>query len=164
MLKWRKSEIILVVTALCMTAAIVIFAVIDSSKPIAAVSYDIAATSNYDSLYVDEAEAKTNSTDKTAVGGSTANNTAKTAKATTKKAVVNATRATKTEAFNGVININTASAEELTVLNGIGEKIAGRIVDYRNENGKFSSIDEIMNVSGIGEKKFEKIKEHITVG
>ncbi len=164
MLKWRKSEIILVVTALCMTAAIVIFAVIDSSKPIAAVSYDMTATLNYNSLYVDDAQAKTNNTDKTAVSGSASKATVKTAKATTKKAVVNATRATKTEAFNGVININTASAEELTVLNGIGEKTADKIIEYRNENGKFSSIDEIMNVSGIGEKKFEKIKEHITVG
>ena len=164
MLKWRKSEIILVVTALCMTAAIVIFAVIDSSKPIAAVSYDMNATSDHDSLYVDEAEAETNSSDKTAVSGSGLMTTAKTAKATTNKVIVNATRATKTEAFNGVININTASAEELTVLNGIGEKTADKIIEYRNENGKFSSIDEIMNVSGIGEKKFEKIKEHITVG
>ena len=50
------------------------------------------------------------------------------------------------------------------MLNGIGEKTADKIIEYRNENGKFSSIDEIMNVSGIGEKKFEKIKEHITVG
>lgn len=61
------------------------------------------------------------------------------------------------------ININTADAEELTALPGIGEKISERIIEYRTENGRFYSIEEIMEVSGIGEAKFEAIKDMICV-
>lgn len=61
------------------------------------------------------------------------------------------------------ININTADAEKLTALPGIGEKISERIVEYRTENGSFYSIEEIMEVSGIGEAKFEAIKDMICV-
>ena len=62
-----------------------------------------------------------------------------------------------------LININTAGAAELETLNGIGKVIAQRIIDYRTENGGFDSIEEIMEVSGIGEKKFAAIKDYITV-
>ena len=61
------------------------------------------------------------------------------------------------------VNINTATAEELEKLDGIGPAIAQRIVEYRNTNGKFLTIDEIKNVSGIGEKTFEKFKDNICV-
>lgn len=61
------------------------------------------------------------------------------------------------------LNINTASVNELTALPGIGETIAKRIVEYREENGNFLSIEEIMEVSGIGEAKFEAIKGLIEV-
>ena len=62
-----------------------------------------------------------------------------------------------------LININTADIEELKSLPGIGDAIAGRIIDYREENGGFDTIEEIMEVSGIGEKIFEAIKEQIIV-
>lgn len=63
-----------------------------------------------------------------------------------------------------LININTATADELTALEGIGEKTAENIVEYRENNNGFLSIEELMEVSGIGEAKFEKIKDKITVG
>jgi competence protein ComEA len=65
---------------------------------------------------------------------------------------------------SGKINLNTATAQEISDgLDGIGEVMARRIVDYRNQNGRFKSIEEIKNVSGIGDKTFAKMKDHITV-
>lgn len=61
------------------------------------------------------------------------------------------------------ININKATASELATLNGIGPSLSQRIIDYRNSNGPFKDISEIKNVSGIGEKKYEAIKDSITV-
>lgn len=62
-----------------------------------------------------------------------------------------------------LININTASKEELKTLNGIGDVLADSIVEYREENGRFESIDDIKNVSRIGSKTFEKFRDKITV-
>lgn len=62
----------------------------------------------------------------------------------------------------GLVNINTAAKEELMSLNGIGAVKAEAIIAYRQENGGFRSIDEMMQISGIGEKTFEKIKQFIT--
>ena len=62
-----------------------------------------------------------------------------------------------------LININTAPASELVKLKGIGEVKAAAIVEYRRINGNFKTVQDIMNVSGIGEKTFEKIRGQITV-
>ena len=64
---------------------------------------------------------------------------------------------------NSKVNINTATKEKLETLPGIGEATASRIIDYRNSNGTFSSIEEIKNVSGIGDAKYENIKNYIYV-
>lgn len=62
-----------------------------------------------------------------------------------------------------VVNINTATQTELETLPGIGPSLALKIINYRKEHGKFSSIEEIKDVSGIGESKFESLKRYITV-
>ncbi len=62
------------------------------------------------------------------------------------------------------IDINTATVEEFISLAGIGEGRAADIIEYREEHGAFQRIEDIMKVSGIGEKTFEEIKERITVG
>lgn len=64
---------------------------------------------------------------------------------------------------NNIVNINTATQTELEELPGIGPSISSRIVEYRNKNGKFKTIEDIKNVTGIGENKFEKIKEFIKI-
>lgn len=61
------------------------------------------------------------------------------------------------------VNINTATIEELDKLPGVGEATANKIVSHRNDNGQFKSIEEIKNVNGIGDKKFEEMKELICV-
>lgn len=61
------------------------------------------------------------------------------------------------------ININTATQTQLETLSGIGPSTAAKIIAYREENGKFTKIEDIKNVSGIGESKFEKIKDDIVV-
>lgn len=64
---------------------------------------------------------------------------------------------------NLIVNINTANETELEQLPGIGPSISSKIVEYRNKNGKFKSIEDIKNVTGIGDSKFDKIKEYIKV-
>ena len=63
----------------------------------------------------------------------------------------------------GVINLNTASAIDLESLPGIGKSTAQRIVEYRQKSGGFKKIEDLMNVKGIGEKSFLKIKGRLTV-
>lgn len=70
---------------------------------------------------------------------------------------------TTEQSKDNTININKAGTEELQNLNGIGAGLSKNIVEYREENGKFKQIEDLMNVPGIGENKFNKIKEQIKV-
>jgi competence protein ComEA len=63
----------------------------------------------------------------------------------------------------GLINVNTATATELEELPGVGEVIAQAIVDYRTENGPFASVDQMLDVSGIGDATLEDIRDMVTV-
>ncbi len=62
----------------------------------------------------------------------------------------------------GLVNINTANKEKLMTLSGVGESTAEKIIKYRESNGYFNTIEDIMNVQGIGESKFNNIKDDIT--
>ncbi len=68
---------------------------------------------------------------------------------------------TETQQYDGKIDINTATSEQLQLIPGIGETIAQRIIDYRTEHGDFESVDELLNISGIGQKKLEQMKPYI---
>ncbi|MBR6748576.1 MAG: helix-hairpin-helix domain-containing protein [Clostridia bacterium] len=83
-----------------------------------------------------------------------------TAATTTPAAQTNAA----TTVRSGKLNLNTATQSQLETLPGIGEKIAARIIAYRNANGGFKSVEELDNVEGIGEKRLEQLRSLATVG
>lgn len=81
-----------------------------------------------------------------------------------KNSVSSSARKVKNGKKAGKVNINKAPAQQMSEqLDGIGESLAARIVDYRNKHGPFRSVEEIKNVSGIGEKKYKAISNSITV-
>lgn len=65
---------------------------------------------------------------------------------------------------SGKLNINTANADQLSALPGIGDTLAARIVEYREENGPFQTIGQLINVPGIGQNKLTNIIDLITIG
>ncbi len=93
----------------------------------------------------------------------------------TKKVIVNSVKkqnsqvvttnitSNENEENNRIININTATYDELKKLTGIGESTAQKIIDYRSENGSFKNEEDIKNVSGIGESKYNSIKNNICI-
>jgi competence protein ComEA len=74
-----------------------------------------------------------------------------------------ASRAAAKPALAAPVNINTASAAEFEALPGIGAAMAARIVEYRQKNGPFKKIEDLMNVRGLGEKNFLKLKPQLTL-
>ena len=72
-------------------------------------------------------------------------------------------QSTTSAASGDLVNINTADAERLATLKGIGSALAQRIIDYREENGAFKTVDELKNVRGIGEKNFADLKDKVTI-
>ena len=64
----------------------------------------------------------------------------------------------------GKVNLNTATAEQLTTVPGVGPKLAARILEQRQKSGSFKSVQDILSVKGIGEKNLAKIQTYLTVG
>ncbi len=145
----QNHEKILIIVALVLCAGILFynaFFIPDISIP--SVIYVNSATS----------DTKENDTDENS-GSETNDNSA-----ATNKSDSGSNSSSSSSNVGGKVNINTATAEELDEkLTGIGPVIAKRIIEYRNSIGKFSSIEEIKNVSGIGDKTFEKFKDMICV-
>ena len=73
-----------------------------------------------------------------------------------------APRAAAKPPSTAIVNLNTASASDFEGLPGIGAKMAARIVEYRQKNGPFKKIEELMNVQGVGEKNFLKLKPQLS--
>lgn len=67
-------------------------------------------------------------------------------------------------AYTGPVDVNTAGLDELETLNGIGPVLAQRIIDYREEHGRFQTVEELLEVKGIGQKTLAKFRDDVTVG
>ena len=149
----HNHEKILIIVALVLCAGILFynaFFIPDISIP--SVIYVNSSASD-----TQESSANENSNSETTESSESTNNSESNSDANSKSS-------SSSNTVGGKVNINTATAEELDEkLTGIGPTIAKRIIEYRNSIGKFSSIEEIKNVSGIGDKTFEKFKDMICV-
>ena len=77
--------------------------------------------------------------------------------------IIGSSSSKKKSTYSGIININRATKAELDSLSGIGPVIAGRIITYRNQNGAFMTLEDLLKVSGIGTKTLERIRSRLTL-
>lgn len=144
----RKQEQVLSVIALLLLAGVLLYHVLSSP-----LKYDITVE--------DEV------TTETVVNETTVSFAADepTTESVTEPGTLSDTQTTTPPAIDatGKVNLNTASLQDLMTLKGIGQSKAQAILDDRNENGPFSSIEDLTRVSGIGEKTFENLRDQITV-
>ena len=99
----------------------------------------------------------------TVTATTTVKTTVKTTVATSTSTTQPSQTTTATTVFSGVMNLNTATAEELMRIKGIGEKTAAAIIAYREEIGGFTSLEQLMDIDGIGEKRFAAWKAYFTL-
>ncbi len=136
-----KIEIVLISIAVFLCGLIMLVIAFQGNEP--------------EEIVVEKYISSTAASENTAVNHQYTDTTVDTAEATTSQAV-------NDDKIVGKININTAAKEELMQLDGIGEVLADRIIEYR-KNSKFTAIEDIKQVVGIADAKFEKIKDDITV-
>ena len=110
-------------------------------------------------IYIPEKVALTSVQGESAGGGDASDNAAAAAASSSPAAGASADAGVT----GGKVNINSADSTALQTLNGVGPATAQKIIDYRNSNGRFKSPEDIKNVSGIGDKTYEKLKDYITI-
>ncbi len=141
----RGGNLLLAVIAVCTIAASIIYnaTLIPPAQPVA-VSYPASASSsqpsNFDSISVSSSPSSTSSPSDPSSSIS------------------------DTPSAAQLVDINRADAAQLDTLPGIGPALSQRIIEYRQQNGRFETVEELVNVKGIGEKTLEKLKPYITCG
>lgn len=140
----KKHELYLISFALILTAALLLYNVFNTPN-MNAVEIIAGYTTTVQSVQVYENDISSD-----------------TQSSATKNTAAEAAAA-QDDSQGSLININTATIEELMTLTGIGEVKAQAIIDYREENGNFVSVDDLLNVKGIGEKTLEKIRDSVIV-
>lgn len=162
----KKHELYLIALALVISAGLILYIALDTPEMNAVKTYrntTAAQTAEFD-YTIDYHQSET--AEETAETGDKAihsNQNATAADISSVTAAGTENTDSNTSEFTGIVNINTAIKEQLMTLDGIGEVKAMAIIDYRRENGNFRTVDELMEVEGIGEKTLEKIRNSITV-
>lgn len=141
----RKQEQVLSVIALLLLAGVILYHVLSSP-----IRYEVT---------MDDEEVTT----ETVVTETTVSFSVTETESLAETTVITATTAMPGIDASGKVNLNTASLQDLMTLKGIGQSKAQAILDDRNENGPFSSVEDLTRVSGIGEKTFENLRDQITV-
>ncbi|MCC8022692.1 MAG: helix-hairpin-helix domain-containing protein [Clostridiales bacterium] len=147
----KSTQFVLIGAALLMLSGILLYVALDLPR-----ISDVAAETGTWAEQTGAAQETAGTDAGTDAGTQAAGNTA--AASSTRAASSAATQAEPV-----IVNINTATLERLKTLNGIGDTKAAAIIAYREENGGFSSLEELMNVKGIGEATFEKILPYVTL-
>jgi len=154
----KKHELYLIALALVISAGLILYIAFDTPEMNAVVAPK--NTTAAETMDMNEIITFSNTETPAALSETSATEQAATEPPAVSEVVSSETNAQQTA---GIININTATKEQLMTLDGIGEVKAAAIIDYRRENGNFRSIEELNNVKGIGDKTIEKIRAYIKV-